>query len=33
MQEQRYDMDASLLYQDGMSTIPLEINDKASSVK
>ena len=33
MQEQGYDMDASLLYQDNMSAILLETNGKASSTK
>jgi hypothetical protein len=31
MQEQGYDMDPSLLYQDNMSAILLETNDRASS--
>jgi hypothetical protein len=33
MQEQGYDMDASLLYQDNMSAILLETNGKTSSSK
>ena len=33
MEEQRYDMDASILYQDNMSAILLETNGKASSSK
>ena len=33
MQEQGYDMDASLLYQDNMSVILLETNGKVSSTK
>ncbi len=33
MQEQGYDMDASLLYQDNMSTMLLKTNGKASSSK
>ncbi len=33
MQEQGYDMDPSLLYQDNMSAILLETNDRASSSK
>ncbi len=33
MQEQGYDMDPSLLYQDNMSAILLETNGRASSSK
>jgi hypothetical protein len=33
MQEQGYDMDASLLYQDNMSAILLETNGQVSSSK
>jgi hypothetical protein len=33
MQEQGYDMDLSLLYQDNMSAILLEINGRVSSSK